>query len=239
MRRLLLTLCALCAILAATTCFAGTANSVLTDNCHTPNTANGVLAEERVINLPNDQGKWYISVVGDARNAQYQTILKWFGQDPALRKLKNQVRFCPVTTSSTIYKTRYSTNVKGLPTVRFQNSQGVVIYEAAGKNLPFTAQGLYGAFANNVAKAQSRPILPWRRNRVRPGPCPGPCPRPDPTPEPYVAPDPVPQPIDDGSEPEFEPVQSSFPPLWLMLAVLVVSAGGGVFAEWRATYAEK
>ena len=228
MKQLLLALCVLCAVFAATTCFAGP--------------VNGVLAEERIINLPNDQGKWYISVVGDARNADYQMILKWFGQDPALRKLKSQVRFCPVTTSSIIYKTRYSTNVKGLPTVRFQNSQGVVIYEAAGKNLPFTAQGLYGAFANSVAKAQSRPILPWRRN-CRPGPCPGPCPspypRPTPEPEPDVAPDPEPQPIDDGSEPEFEPVQSSFPPLWLMLTVLIASAGGGTFVEWRATYAEK
>lgn len=232
MKRLLLTLCALCVIFTATTCFAGTVNGVLTDN-----TVNGVLAEERVINLPNDQGKWYISVVGDTRNAQYQTILKWFGQDPALRKLKSQVRFCPISSNSTIYKTRYSMNVKGLPTVRFQNNQGVVIYEAAGKNLPFTAQGLYGAFANSVAKAQSRPILPWRRNRVYP--CPRPCPSPRPTPEPYVAPDPVPQPIDDGSEPQFEPVQSSFPPLWLMLTVLVASAGGGAFVEWRATYAEK
>lgn len=233
MKRLLLALCVLCAVLAATTCFAGSVNGVLTDN-----TVNGVLAEERVINLPSDQGKWYISVVGDARDAQYQTILKWFGQDPALRKLKSQVRFCPVKSSSTVYKTRYSMNVKGLPTVRFQNSQGVVIYEAAGKNLPFTAQGLYGALANGTAKAQGVPILPWRRNHVHPRPCPGPCPGPEPVP---VAPDPEPQPIDDGGEPNFDgqPVQSSFPPLWLMLTVLVLSAGGGVFVEWRATYAEK
>jgi hypothetical protein len=214
-------------VFAVTTCFA--------------DKVNGVLAEERVINLPNDQGKWYISVVGDTRNAQYQTILKWFRQDPALRKLKSQVRFCPVTSNSTIYKTRYSTNVRGLPTVRLQNSQGVVIYEAAGKNLPFTAEGLYGAVANSVLKAQSRPILPWRRNRVCPGP--GPCPRPDPAPAPepapYAVPDPMPQPIDNGNEPEFEPVQSSLPPLWLMLIALIASVGGGVFVEWRSTYAEK
>lgn len=227
MKRLLLMLCA---ILMATTCFAGTVSDVLTDN-----TVSGVLAEERVINLPNDQGKWYISVVGDARNAQYQTILKWFGQDPALRKLKSQVRFCPITSSSAIYKTRYSMNVKGLPTVRFQNSQGIVIYEAAGKNLPFTAQGLYGALAGSASKAQGVPFLPWRRNRVFP--CPKPSPAPAPAPD--VPPDFEPQPIDDGSEPEFEPVQSSFPPLWLMLTVLVISAGGGVFVEGKATYAEK
>jgi len=227
MKRLLLALCVLCMVFAATTCFA--------------DKVNGVLAEERVINLPDDQGKWYISVVGDTKSAQYQTILKWFGQDPALRKLKNQVRFCPVTLNSTVYKTRYSMNVEGLPTVRFQNSQGVVIYEAAGKNLPFTAGGLYGALANNMAKAQSRPILPWRRNHAPPGPCPGPCPQPDsdPDPDPGVAPDPEPQPIDNGEEPEFEPAQSSLPPLWLMLTMLVASVGGGAFVEWRATYAKK
>ena len=222
MKRLLLALCVLCAIFAATTCFA--------------DTVNGVLAEERVVNLPNDQGKWYISVVGDARNAQYQTILKWFGQDPALRKLKSQVRFCPVTSSSTIYKTRYSMNVKGLPTVRFQNSQGVLIYEAAGQNLPFTAEGLYGALANSTAKAQSRPILsPWRRNHVHP------CPKPCPTPEPDDDFDPAPQPIDDGEEPIFDdvPIQSSLPPLWLMLTMLAVSAGVGLAVEWKGTYAKQ
>ncbi len=227
MRRFLLALCVLCMVSVVTTCFA--------------DKVNGVLAEERIINLPNDQGKWYISVVGDTRNAQYQTILKWFRQDPALRKLKSQVRFCPVTLNSTIFKTRYATNVGGLPTVRLQNSQGVVIYEAAGKNLPFTAKGFYGAMANSVLKAQGRPILPWRRNRVGPGPA-GPCPQPNPVPAPYEVPDPVPQPIDNGNEPEFElepePVQSSMPPLWLMLTVLVVSVGGGVFVEWKATYAK-
>lgn len=223
MKRLLL---ALCVVLVASTCFA--------------DKVNGVLSEDRVVNLPNDQGKWYVSVVGDAQDAQYQTILKWFSEDIALRKLKAQVHFCPIQSSSATYKARYSTNVKGLPTVRLQNSQGVVIYEAAGKNLPFTPGGLYGAFAVNVSKAQGVPILPWRRNHVCPRPCPTPDPGPDFDLDLDLDLDPAPQPIDDGGQPDFdEPVQSSLPPLWLMLATLVISASAGLAAEWTSTYKKK
>jgi hypothetical protein len=223
MKRLLL---ALCVVLMASTCFA--------------DEVNGVLSEDRVVNLPSDQGKWYISVVGDTRDAQYQTIMKWFSQDIPLRKLKAQVHFCPVKSSSAIYKARYVMNVKGLPTVRLQNNHGTVIYEAAGKNLPFTAQGLYGAFAGSVSKVQGIPILPWRRNHKR-VPCPSPRPSPQPTPGPDFNLDPEPQPIDGGDAPDFEeaPAQSSLPPLWLMLVTLVVSAGGGLAVEWKNTYAEK
>ncbi len=217
---------ALCLILMASTCFA--------------DKVNGVLSEDRVVNLPQDQGKWYISVVGDVRDAQYQTIMKWFSRDVSLRKLKAQVHFCPIKSNSAIYKARYSTNVKGLPTVRLQNSQGVVIYEAAGKNLPFTAQGLYGAFAGSVKKAQGVPILPWRRNHRHPCPSPGPTPAPNPD----FNLDPEPQPIDDGAAPDFDGVpdddnQSSLPSLWLMIGTLVVSAGAGFVVEWGNTYSKK
>lgn len=125
-------------------------------------------------------------------------------------------------------------NVKGLPTVRMQNSQGVVIYEAAGRNLPFTSEGLHGALADSVNKVQGRPILPWRWNYV----CPGPCPQPGPDPNP----DPEPQPIDDQGAPVIDQppvVQADLPPLWLMLVVLAVSAGIGVAIQWRDTYAKK
>ena len=77
-------------------------------------TVNGVLAEERVVNLPNDQGKWYISVVGDANNARYNEILGWFDNNPNLAKLKDQVQFCPVTSDTAIYQERYAPNVTGL-----------------------------------------------------------------------------------------------------------------------------
>jgi hypothetical protein len=230
MRRILLALSVLCMIFAAMSpCFADTSGK-----------ANGVLVQERIINLPNDQGKWYISIVGDSRDAQYQTILKWFREDADLYKLRKQVHYIPVATegrTKAVYLERYKPNIEGLPTVRMQNNQGVVIYEAAGDELPFTPDGLYGAMANNVmlrtqCRRPIRPILPWRREMERRCPCPSP----DPAPEPDD--DPEPEPIDDGGPPDIAP-QSSLPPLWLMLATLVLSAGAGAVVEWRKTYAEK
>ena len=234
MKRLLLALCALACIFAATA--PGFADATY-----------GVLAEERVINLPADQGKWYVSVVGDATNVQYQTIVQWFDTNAHLKNLKNRVHFCPVTIGLAVYQERYASNVKGLPTVRFQQPNGVVIYEAAGNNLPFTAEGLYGAMADSINKMQIRPILlPWRRNHGCPGPCPGPQPDPldpiDPL-DPYDPVDPEPQPIIPeppiSPEPPIDPVQSDLPPILLMALVLIVSAGIGVGVQWRDTYAKK
>ena len=111
MNRILLSLLTLCLLAAAVPAFA--------DNT---TTVNGVLAEERVINLPNDQGKWYISVVGNANDAAYLRLLVWFDNNASLKTLKSKVRFCPVTTCHPMYQERYALNVKGLPTVRVQKA---------------------------------------------------------------------------------------------------------------------
>ena len=184
MNRLLLSACLLLAVFAAVVpSFADTAS------------ANGVLAEERVVNLPNDQGKWYISVVGNANDTAYLRVLGWFEANPSLKGLKNKVHYCPVTTGTPIYQERYAPNMKGLPTVRVQKADGVVVYEAAGSNLPMTAEGLYGAIAGAVSNAQGlRPILPWRRDMERRCPGPGPCPTPNPQPNPDPQPDPAQEP---------------------------------------------
>jgi len=87
----------------------------------------------------------------------------WFDTNASLKKLKNQVHFCPVTSDTAIYQARYASNVKALPTVRMQKPDGTVVYEAAGKNIPMTAAGLNGALAGAVNTAQGiRPVLPWR-----------------------------------------------------------------------------
>jgi len=44
--------------------------------------ANGVIAQERVVTLPADQGKWYVSVVGETNDARYREILP--GSIPAV-----------------------------------------------------------------------------------------------------------------------------------------------------------
>jgi len=181
-------------------------------------TVNGVLAEERVINLPQDSAKWYVSVVGNANDAKYKTILGWFDSVPGLKRLKVRVHFCPVTSDTPIYQERYAPNTKALPMVRMQNAEGVVVYQACGNDIPMTGQGLNGALANAVNSAQGvRPILPWRREMERRCPGPGPCPNPNPSPQPTPQPDPEPAPIDDGGAPNVDPVEPEGPTDWLLV----------------------
>jgi len=205
------------------------------------NTVNGVLAEERIVSLPKDQGKWYVSVVGNAADPRYNEIVDWFDSSASLKKLKNQVHFCPVTSDTAVYQARYAGNVKGLPTVRMQKADGTVVYEAAGKNIPMTAAGLNGALAGAVSDAQGlRPVLPWRRDMERRCPGPGPCPTPNPQPNPQPDPDPEPQPIDDGGTPDLgSPAESILPPWWAMLLALAIGTVVGVSQKWRETYGQK
>ena len=200
MNRLLLGVCLVAALLAVV-------STAVAD------TVNGVLSEERVVSLPQDAGKWYISVVGDVNNARYNEIIGWFATNPNLKRLKDQVHFCPVTAGTATYRERYAANVKALPTVRMQRSDGTVVYEAAGKNIPMTAAGLNGALANGVYTAEgTRPILPWRRNMENR--C---CPGPGPSPNPQPLLDPDPQPIDDQGPPNIDETlaESSVPWVWL------------------------
>jgi hypothetical protein len=215
MNRLLLSICVMAALIAVVATAAA-------------DTVNGVLAEERVVSLPQDGGKWYVSVVGNANDARYNEIAGWFDINASLKKLKNQVHFCPVTTDTAIYQARYASNVKGLPTVRMQKADGTMVYEAAGKNLPMTAAGLNGALAGAVSTAQGiRPVLPWRRDMERQ--CPGP--RPNPQPNPLPQPDPEPQPIDDNGPPNVDPDAPAEPPVWALalvcIAGVLVGMGGG------------
>jgi len=226
MNRVLLSVCLLLAVLAAVV----PASADIA-------TANGVLAEQRVVNLPNDQGKWYISLVGNANDTTYLRVLGWFDANASLKGLKNKVHFCPVTSDAAIYQVRYASNVKGLPTVRVQKADGTVGYEASGKNLPMTAEGLYGAIAGAVTAAQGiRPGLPGRRDMEPHCPGPGPSPTPGPPPQP----DPDPQPIDDGGPPDLEgPVDSVLPAWWAMFIALAVGSASGVARKWRETYQQK
>ncbi len=185
----------------------------------------GVIAEERIVNLPNDQSKWYVSVVGNKQDARYQEIVSWFNTNEKLKKLKDQVHFCPITNNTTIYKERYAKNVIGLPTVRVQKSDGEVVYESYGNNIPMSADGLNGAIAERV--------LPWRKqvdDRRRPRPCPSPSPSPAP---PL---DPEPQPIIDGDVPDMDTPSRRGVPAMVVVLLLVGStlAGGvtGLVVEW-------
>lgn len=154
---------------------------------------SGVLSEQRVVKLPEDGSKWYISVIG-INDARYQEVLGWFDSGK-LNELKSKVHFFPVTKDNPIYA-RYASSIKALPTVRVQDASGAVIYESAGRSIPMSGDGLYAAIANAVSG--SGEVLPWRRRHANPQPV-----EPDPAPTPL---DPEPQPLDDGGAPNVEPV---------------------------------
>ncbi len=210
-------------------------------------TMDGVLTEEHVINLPQDQKAWYLSIVGDGE--RYANLIDLFENDTQLRSLRDQVKFCPVETNSNLYRERYAANVSGLPTVRLQEANGTVVYEASGDNLPFTAEALYGAIADSATGTEGifrpwrnggRPLLPWRRkmeNQCRPRPQPCPAPMPAPAPGPLI--------INPIGPPKFVPAppqeEGSVPggmALLLSLASLLGGGGVGAVKQLKETYSE-
>lgn len=188
----------------------------------------GVLAQERVVNLPADQGKWYVSVVGSPSDVKQ--LMTWFNDTPELKKLKDQVHFYQVTTGTAVYTERYAPNIKGLPTVRLQTSDGTVVYEASGKRIPASPEALYSAMAINIQSSQGVVTECWRRRHCKPNPAPQPDPQnPDEEPES----DPEAQPLDDGGIPQVNPLESQLPAWWAVVVALIVGAGIGVAQAWK------
>ena len=200
----------------------------------------GVLAKEHVVNLPQDQGKWHISVVNDKGDNR---ILDWFDANSKMKSLKTSVHFHSVTTDSVVYKERYATNegdakITALPCVRVQNPEGVIVYQACGNQIPMTAEGLYAAISEAVNYAANgagdrKEILPWRRNHSNPTPKPEPEPAPEPAPEPIVPVTP--------DTPAVEPDSSSSTAIGIAacIAGLVVGIGIGQWKKLHDKIAQK
>jgi hypothetical protein len=219
MIRVLFSVMLLAVIAAACPCLADDQPSELKADA-----AYGVLhAEERVIDLPADQGKWHISVVGNPRSAKYQTVKGWFDSHPSLKHLKAQTHFHPIATTTAMYRDRYAKSTPKVPCVRIQSADGKVMYQVCGQNIPMSADALDQAIRTEL----------FRRRRCRPSPQPQPQPQPEPQPQP----DPTPQPLDHVGPPDVAPEpKSGLPPWWLLVGLAVLGAGAGVVAKWKETY---
>ena len=182
----------------------------------------GVLhAQERVVNLPADESKWHISVVGNPRNARYQTVKDWFDSHPNLKHLKAQTHFHPIVTTTAMFRDRYAQNTPKVPCIRIQSADGTVMYQVCGQDIPMSADALDQAIRTEL----------FRRRRC----CP--TPQPQPQPEPTPIPDPEPQPLDHVGPPDVAPVpMSGLPPWWLIVGLGVLGVGAGVAAQWKETY---
>jgi hypothetical protein len=176
-------------------------------------------AEERVIDLPADQGKWYVTVFGDPTDAKYRSLKGWFDTHPSLKHLKGQTHFHAIATNTTMYRQRYAASTPKLPCVRIQAADSRVMFQVCGRDIPMSADALDQAIRTEL----------FRRR------CPQPQPQPQPEPQPK--PDPAPQPLDHVGPPDVAPEpKSSLPPWWLLVGLGVLGAGAGVVAKWKETY---
>ena len=166
-------------------------------------------AQEQVVQLPQDQGKSYLTVFGIEGEARYEQVKSWIASDPQLAALKSQTTYNTYRTDSVMFRERYAQGVASTPCVRLQKADGTVIYEASGFGIPMSAEGLYNGMAEGCRKHRHC------------HPCPQPAPV-TPAPTPVT---PAPQPI---VKPQ--PVVHEFPTLgvWLALISCGVLAGGGV-----------
>jgi hypothetical protein len=236
MNRFLLCLCLLAALLAVT----------ITATPCVAQPANGVIAQERVVTLPQDGGRWYVSVVGETNDARYRQVLSWFDSG-SLLKLRNSTHYNPVTSDSAIFAERYASNTPALPMVRIQNAEGVIYSQLCSDEIPMTAEGLSAQVADDVRsgpktgcilhpfkrfqeRQDANPILGWRQRHN--------CPTPGPKPEP-VNPDPTPGPIDNNDQPAIDETPA-MPPAWLLapicMAAFAVGSGFGVVSTFKARW---
>jgi hypothetical protein len=167
--------------LAAVTCPAG-------EPVKRADAAYGVsYVQEQVIQLPQDQGKFYLTVFGNEGEYRFEQVKSWVANDPQLHALKAQTTYNIYRADSVMFRERYAQGVSNIPCVRLQEPDGTVIYEALGTSVPMSAEALYNGIAEGCRKRHCRPCpqpAPVTPSPVTPSPTPV-------TPAPIVKPVPV------------------------------------------------
>lgn len=166
--------------------------------------------EEQIVNLPQDQNKFYVTILGTPGETKFETVKGWFEKTPELKSIKAQTHFNTITTSSPDFAARYKATTPVLPCIRLQSADGKVFYQVSGQNIPMSGEAL-------TKSINTQCLRRWRQQcNPQPQPQPQPEPQPDPNPTPDV-------------EPQPEPVDPGFP-YGLFAAVVAVSGaiGGGI-----------
>jgi len=198
-------------------------------------------SQGRVITLPQDQGKWYVSLFGNKADPKYQMLQSWFKTHAGLKSLRSQVHFNEYSPDQLRFK-RYAPNMPALPFVRVQTAKGVVVSEFSAQHIPISPEALYSGIRVDLTDPTSG-FLFRRRSPCRPGPQPDwrrPCPKPPVTPPvpPVTPPSP---PIGPPVLPPVEPIEpdseSHDPTWWLSILSSLVGAGIGLAQGWKDVYA--
>lgn len=178
-------------------------------------------AQEQVVQLPQDQGKWYLSVFGNEGETRYETLKSWFSTDAQLQGIRTQAHYNTYRADSVMFAERYAQSTT-IPCVRLQDSAGKVVFQVTGDAIPMSPQALYNSM-NDACRRRCRP-----------------CPQPQP-----VNPTPVPTPQPNPVKPvtPTPPAVSDFPSagIWsLMIALgLMVGAGAGLAKKLKEEFGAK
>ena len=135
--------------------------------------------QERVIDLPEDGGLWYLTLVYPDAEGKADPISRrvktHFTTDPRLASLITQTRFHKVYPGHQTYEYRTKKSFglsDGQTAVILQQPDGTVCYKATGENIPTESNVLADSIAAAIADC-----------RPRPTPQPTPQPVPDQTPD--------------------------------------------------------
>lgn len=178
------------------------------------------VTKDRVVNLPQDGGMWYVSLFGEQDNVDFQKLQAWFNTDKGLLDLKSQTHFNVYTTDTLRFR-RYAQNLPGLACVRVQTSKGQVVSEFWASYVPSTSSQLYEGIVHDMQHRTKFGCIFGRRPQPNPTPIPIPGP-----------PDVVDVPPTIAEEPEPE---VGFP---ILLAILAAVGGlaAGVASGYKAEH---
>lgn len=115
--------------------------------------------KERIIKLPQDSNKFFVTVIGNPNDVRFNQIKGWFKDVPELAKLKGETHFNAISTTQADYKERYGKTVSAVPLIRVQTAKGAVVYQVSGTNLPMSGQALSRSINTEFLRR-------WRERRI-------------------------------------------------------------------------
>lgn len=98
--------------------------------------------KERVLELPRDSNRLFVTVFGNPKDAKYQDVKQWFKDVPELDSIRRQTHFNAIDTTSPDFKSKYAKTVPAAPLIRVQTATGGVVYQVSGQNLPMSGEAL-------------------------------------------------------------------------------------------------
>ena len=111
----------------------------------------------RVISLPQDQQKPYVTVFGDPHDEQFRQLVTWFDRHETLNDLKRKSHFATMPTDSTMFATRYASTVNQLPCIRIQSASGEVLCQLSGGNIPLSPEAMANCIDTTLRRRNAQP----------------------------------------------------------------------------------